>query len=70
MFFYVRCAHFQRRCRRNKAFRKLRGNALFNDKPFGRRTNLSGILVAPRYRGFHRQIQIGIIQYDKRIGTA
>ena len=66
----TRIAHLQRFNRGNKLFAEGFGNPGLNDKALRGGTNLPGILIAANHRGFYRFIEVGIIQDDKRIGTA
>ena len=70
VIFLIRCAHFQRLDRVNKALGKGVRHARFHNKAFRRRANLSGILITSGHGRVDSQIQIGIIQNDKRIGAA
>ena len=70
VLFPIGFAHFQRRNRRDKTLGEGISNPLFYDETFCCRAHLPGVLVTPGHCRFHGQLQRGIVQNDKGIGTA
>ena len=66
----TRIAHLQRLNRGNQFCAESLGNPGLNDKALRGGANLSGVLIAANHRGFDRFVEVGIIEDDKRIGTA